>query len=335
MATAFAVAGSVFASETPPAALPEVPSHHRVLILADQPGDAFMALVKAEVSSVRGVDTVMRAPVGSLDADARAEHAEVAVRKLASGKGVEVWMADATSGRSLLRQLVVDESPGGPDQSLIALQTAELLRTSLFPKHAPSASAVAAPPPLPPANTVTATSPAPSSGKSAIDAGVGLLYSRGGVSPSWQAWLSFQHLWSRHLGMVLDLSAPLARGSVGNPQGTADVGAMVAGAGLLARVTSDSGRLFVATSLGAGVASVLFRGQALPNLVGSSTRAYSGLLYLRVSGGFSPTRWLGLGAAGILGTTTSRIRIQFANHDVGEWGLPLAAAIVYGEVAWE
>ena len=41
-------------------------------------------------------------------------------------------MADATSGRSLLRQVVVDESPGGPDRDLIALQTAELLRTSLL-----------------------------------------------------------------------------------------------------------------------------------------------------------------------------------------------------------
>ena len=57
-----------------------------------------------------------------------------AIRILPSRNGVEVWMADEASGRSLLRQAIVDETPGGPNQDVIALQTAELLRTGLFPE---------------------------------------------------------------------------------------------------------------------------------------------------------------------------------------------------------
>lgn len=293
-----------------------------------------MDLVKAEVSSVRGVEVVVHPPVGSLDADARAERAEVAIRKLASGKGVEVWMADATSGRSLLRQVIIDESPDGPDQSLIALQTAELLRTSFFPKRAASAPGVTTPLPAPPTTAVVAAPPAPTPHEDSLQAGLGFLGSRGGAGPALQAWLSYRHLWSRHWGMVLDLSAPLARGSVGNPQGTAHVGAVVAGGGLHARLKSESGRTFVAGSLGGAFATVLVKGQPVPNLLGSSTRAYTGLAYLRLSGGFCPTRWLGLGVSGWLGTTTSRVRIRFANRDVGEWGMPIAAAVLYVEVAW-
>jgi hypothetical protein len=306
-----------------------------VLILVDDASDPFMGRVKAEVGAVRGLQVVTHATGASLDAAARAENAEAAIRKVASGNGVEVWMADVTSGRSLLRQLIIDESPEGPDQSLVALQTAELLRTSFFPKHDLSDPGIALPrtPPGPPAAAATPT--APSSGKNAVQTGLGFLYSRGGVSPALQAWLSYAHLWHRHVGIVLDLSAPLARGSVSAPEGTAEVSAVLAGAGVYARFESGSGRMFFATSLGGAFAAIVASGQAAQNLLSSSTTVYTGLTYLRLGGGFYPTDWLALGVAGILGTTTSRVRIQFANRDVGEWGMPIAGAIVYGEGRWE
>jgi hypothetical protein len=334
LAAAFAAAwdASAFAASDP--VLPDAPALHRVLILADKPGDPFMNRVKAEVTAVRGLEVIMEAPAGSLDASARAAHAEAAIRKAPSGKGVEVWMADATSGRSLLRQLVVDESPDGPDQSLIALQAAELLRTGFFPKRdaSPPSSLAPRPPATPP--TVVAAPPAPALGESALEAGIGILHSRGGVGPALQAWLSYQRFWSRHFGIGVDLSAPLARGSVSDLEGTADIGALFAGASLHARWKSGGGRMFVATSLGGAFAAVLANGQPTANLVGASTSAYTGLAYIRLSGGVRPISWLGLGVAGILGTTTSRVRIQFASHDVAEWGMPVAAALIYGEADW-
>jgi hypothetical protein len=103
----------------------------RVVFVFDRAGGALLSRIETEVAAV-GFEVVERADELSLEELARAEQAGAAVRVLSNGTGVEVWMADATSGRSLLRQVIVDERPGGPDHALIALQTSELLRTSLL-----------------------------------------------------------------------------------------------------------------------------------------------------------------------------------------------------------
>ena len=309
--------------------------HRRVLLLVDKPGDPFIGRIKAEIAAL-GLDVVTRAPVGPIETAARAEHAIAAIRMLPSRKGVEVWMADETSGRSLLRQMIVDETPGGPDQNLIALQAAELLRTSFFSQSdKPPASANLVPPP--PVIVVQAA-PARSSGEGGVQAGVGFLYGAGGASAAWQAWLSFQHLWGRHFGVALDLSAPFYRGTLSGPEGTADVGAFVVGGELLTRFGSERPRLFLTTGLGAGFAAVLATGypsqQGRAQLVGTSSSAYTGLGYLRVSLGWKPAGWLELGISGLAGTTASRVHIRFAGNAAGDWGVPLFAAALFGEVDW-
>jgi hypothetical protein len=305
----------------------ETPERHRVLIITDEPNDPFMTRVQAEVGALPGFEVATRRPTGSLDADARAERAEAAIRKVASGKGVEVWMADATTGRSLLRQLVVDESPNGPDQGIIALQTAELLRTGLVARPV-----APAPPPVPSPPSVTASPAAPH--ENAVLAGLGPLWSRGGVGPSWQAWLSYQLLGSDHIGFSLDVSTPVHRGSISSSEGTAHVGVVAAGAGLLARLRSEHAKLTGTATLGAAFASVFTDGHANANYLGSTTTSYAGLAYLRLGVLWNPVRWLGLGAAGLTGTATSHVAIEFANRRVGTWGTVLAAGLLYGELGW-
>jgi hypothetical protein len=311
-----------------PAETHTLAARHRVLIITDSPGDPFMNRVQAELGAIPELEVTVRAPMGSLDAEARAERAQVAIRKAASGKGVEVWMADATSGRSLLRQLVIDESPNGPDQGLVALQTAELLRTALMAKPTPSPPA-AAPPPT---TTEPPWQPAPRS--NFAQAGLGPLWSRGGVGPSWQAWLGYQHLLSRHWGLSLEASAPVHRGSISSTQGSAEVGGVTATGGLLARLESEHGHLSGTAPLGAGMAAIAIKGKPSEGYVATSTTSYAGLAYLRLGGGWNPIPWLGLGASVLAGTTTSRVRIQFAGRTVGDWGTPLLAATVHAEIDW-
>jgi len=315
----------------------ETSVHRRVLLLVDKPGDPFVGRIKAEISSL-GLEVAVQPPVGSLEADARAEGAVAAIRMLPSRKGVEVWMADETSGRSLLRQVIVDETAGGPDHNLIALQTAELLRTSLLSagekqsttmarKQALLSPAIASPVALP-----------QSSGQSGAQVGVGFLYGAGGASTALQAWLSLQHVWGQHFGVALDLSAPLRRGTLGGPEGSSDIGAVLAGGELLARFETEGHRAFLATGLGAGFASVVARGhpsqEGSAQLVGGSSSAYVGLGYLRVNVGWKATGWLGFGATGLAGTTAGRVHIRFAGNDAGDWGVPLLAGVLFGEVDW-
>jgi hypothetical protein len=316
----------------------DTPVRRRILLLVDKPGDAFMGRIRAEIASL-GLDIAMRAPSGPLETDARAEHAVAAIRMLPSRRGVEVWMADETSGRSLLRQVIVDETPGGPDQNLIALQTAELLRTSFFPRSESPPAPPAAPPPAPPPPIVLQAPPPQPSGESGVQLGVGALYAAGGASTALQAWLSFQHLWGRHFGIALDLSAPLRRGSLSGPEGSADLGAVVLGGEVLARLGTERDPFLLTAGLGGGLAAVIVTGHPSNQaggsaLVGSSSGAYTGLGYLRVNLGWRAESWLVLGATGLAGLTTGRVHIGFAGNDAGDWGVSLFGGALFGEVDW-
>ena len=312
----------------------EPQDHRRVLLLVESAGDPFMDRISAELTSL-GLDVVVRAPRGSIETSARTEHSDGRHRMLPARNGVEVWMADETSGRSLLRQAIVDESKEGPSQNLIALQTAELLRTSLFPRRPPEGTKPVPPPNVPAISQVPVPPP---SGESGLTSSVGLLYSAGGASPAWQAWLSFQRFWNRRFGLALAVSAPVHRGTISGPEGTADIGAIIAGVEAIARFNSERRRLFLATGLGAGFASVLAQGRPTPNasaqLAGGSSTAYTGLGYARVTLGWRPSSWLGLGLSGLAGTTVARVQVRFAGNDAGDWGVPLLGAALFGEVDW-
>jgi hypothetical protein len=154
------------------------------------------------------------------------------------------------------------------------------------------------------------------------------------VGPSWQVWLSYQRLLSKHLGISVDVSAPLHRGSISSSQGSARLGALVAGGGLLARLQNERATVAGTATLGMAFASVFTKGEAKPSYLGSSTTTYTGLAYLRLGVAWNPAPWLGLGAAGLLGTTTGRIRVEFADEHVGDWGTPVLATILHAELAW-
>jgi len=303
----------------------------RVLLLVDAPGDPFMARIGAEVASL-GLNVVAHPPRGPIETSARSEHAVAAIRMLPARNGVEVWMADETSGRSLLRQVIVDETQGGPNHHLIALQTAELLRTSLFPRPPPAAPP-AAPPPV-----IVQSAPPPSSGDSAIASSVGLLYSAGGAGPAWQASLAYQHLWGRRFGLAFALSAPIHRGTMSGPEGSADVGAIVAGAEALARFAAEGGRLALTAGVGAGFAAVLATGhpnqQVSPQLMSNSSTTYTAVATARATLGWKVAGWMTLGLSGLVGATPGRVQIRFAGNDAGTWGLPLVGAALFAAVDW-
>ena len=312
------------------------PSHRRILMLLDRPGDPFMGRIRAEIESL-GLEVLSRAPAGSLDQDARAEHAVAAIRMLPSRKGVEVWMADETSGRSLLRQLIVDETSGGPDQNLIALQTAELFRTSFFPKSPTKAEVtvthISAPPPPSP------VVPQPPSYETSVQGRFGTLYSAGGVSSWLQVWLSLQLLWARHLGVSLDVAFPVSRGEVSGFEGTSQIRATMVGGSLVARLPAERQHLFLDGGLGAAYVSLSGTGQSRQpppaGQIASFSRSVSTcLVYLRLDGIWRPVSWLGVGATGILGASTGRVHIDFAGNRAANWGLPVLSGLGLVELAW-
>lgn len=330
-----ALVGSGLSSARVQAQTQTAPDTRRVvLVLSDAPGDPFMAKIQAEIASL-GLEVIVRAPQGSIETSARAAHAVAAVRMLPSRKGIEVWMADATSGRSLLRQTIVDEAPGGPNQNVVALQTAELLRTSLFPRVAHGSPK---PEPAPAAPVIVHAPPPPPPGESVLAASLGLLHGAGGATSAWQAGLSYRYVWNRGLGIAVHVSAPISRGRIDATEGSADVGAVVAGGGLVARVHSKQGRIALTPGVGAAFVAVLTRGYPNPaagsQLVSSSSAGYTGLGYASLAVDWKVASWLGLGMSALAGATTSRVHVRFAGNDAGAWGTPVLGASLFGEVVW-
>jgi hypothetical protein len=311
----------------------ENPADLRVLLVVDRPNDPFIERIRAEVVAL-GLSVVTRGPVGPLEADARAQHAVAAIRVLVSRKGVEVWMADVTTGRTLARQLIVDERPQGPDQTLIALQTSEILRTSLFPqtsKPRPAPPPVVRPPDPPPA----VVQPARASSESAIVAGFGPYYSSGGVSASFQEWLSLQRRWQRGFGVALDGSWPILRGSLSGVEGSALVGAYTLGAEIFATLPAKESKWVLTTGIGGGMLYLRTAGESNAALVGTSASTLVGHGYARVEGGVRLSSWARLALTTVAGTTFQSVTIRFAGNQAGSWGSVLLAGFLSFGAEWE
>lgn len=320
----------------------------RVLLIVDRPKDTFAERIRAEVVGL-GLTVVTlepwrtREPLGPLETVARGQHAVAAIRMLASRKGVEVWMADETSGRSLLRQLIVDESQGGPNESLIALQTAELMRTSLLSQSRP--------PPTPALSGATWSSPSGTGAsdstavavvavtpepvvKASVQAALGVFASPGTGTPALQAWLSLERWLNPRLAIALDLSGPLHATTVSGPEGSARVGAYFAGAALVAHLDPTSTPLFATAGLGIAALRVGAEGQVAAPLVASSASTTVAAGYVRADGGFDITRAFRLGVRAVVGATVSRVSLRFAGNDAGTWGRPFVAGLALAELRW-
>ena len=138
--------------------------------------------------------------------------------------------------------------------------------------------------------------------------------------------------------MALAVSAPVHRGTMSEREGTAEVGAIIAGAEVIACFKSERRRRYLTTGLGAAFVSVLATGHPIQNgiapLLSESSSTYTGLGYARATLGWRLSSWLALGMSGLAGTTVARVHVRFAGSDAGEWGVPVLGAALFAEVGW-
>jgi hypothetical protein len=314
----------------------------RVLIVIDESDDPFAERIKAEVSAL-GLEVVAIEPwrtgesIESLDAAGRNNQAAAAIRMIPSRKGVEVWMANQPTGRSLLRQLVVDERAGTPNEGLVALQTAELLRTTLLsrselpPKAPPPSSAPAGPADGPPQSAATEPrSPA----RSALQAAAGALLSPGAGDPALQLWMTISHNVVGPFGVALDVSGPLRAGTLSGPEGSATIGAWLAGAAVFWRYERPTTGLYAIAAAGGAVIHLDARATAVQSLLANSGSTTASAIYARADGGFAAAYWLRFGLRVVAGTIPSGVPVQFAGNQAGVWGRPLLATLLVVDLSW-
>jgi hypothetical protein len=311
----------------------------RVLIVIDESDDPFAERIRAEVSAL-GLEVVTvepwrtGEPVESLEAVGRANQAAAAIRMVASRKGVEVWVANQPTGRSLLRQLIVDERPGTPNEGLVALQTAELLRTTLLSRSEVPANPPpprAPPPPVAPPQ-ITASPPPPAIG--GLQAGAGTLFSPGAGDPAVQLWISVNRIVTGPLGIALDVSAPLRAGTLSGPEGSARIDAWLGGAALFLRHERPEKGLYATAAAGVAAIRLNAAGSTSAPLIASTQSATAAAVYARTDGGVDVTRWLRLGLRLVAGVVPSGIDVKFAGNDAGTWGRPFLSGLLLLDLAW-
>jgi hypothetical protein len=326
---------AALASHSRPARAESNAEPRRVVLLVEHEQDPFLERVGAELAGL-GFELVRSDTPSALEDAARGAGAVAAIRVLPSRKGVEVWMSDATSGRSLLRQVIVDESQQGPNQGLVALQTAELLRTSLSAEPEPRPQPPAAPQPSaelsPPRNELRL--PVEPQIDAGLQAALGMLYSPGGGSSALEAGLSLHRSIARHWGLALDLGVPVRSASLSGLEGSTSVGTYLLGGGVFRRFAGASTPFFATAGLGAALLYVTFQGDTHSPLVSSSDGAFTMATYLRGELGLQPTTWLRLGVRGLAGASATRVKVQFAGNEAGSWGGGLLAAFALAEVPW-
>jgi hypothetical protein len=314
-----------------------------VLLIVDQADDRFAERIRAELVGL-GLDVLTLEPwrtgetIESLEAVGRAEQVAAALRVIASRRGIEVWMADQPTGRSLLRQLIVDERPAGPNEGLIALQTAELLRTSLLSGGDGRATPPTVPRKVGQVDGAVATSPspapAPPPARAGIAIGAGALTSLNAGDAATQGWISFHRLLHGRLGLALDLSGPLRTGEIEGPEGRARLATYLAGAALLLHIDAPSKGLFFTLAGGPAIVRLVAEGAAVPPLVASTQYAVVGAAYLRADVGFDATRWFRVGLRAVVGATSSRVLVRFAGNEAGTWGWPFVGALLLAQLNW-
>src|SRR6185503_18493426 len=107
-------------------------------------------------------------------------------------------------------------------------------------------------------------------------------------------WFTVSHFVRRPFGIAVDVSGPVRTGTITGPEGSASVGAWLAGANLY--LDHDAGNGFYGrVAVGAAAIRLTTEGSAEFPLVASSRSTLAAAVYARADGGFEVAWWLRLG----------------------------------------
>lgn len=281
--------------------------------------DVFAPRLLAELATAGLFTRTRVASNEPLDALARKHGCLSVVRAVPSGKGIELWFDETANGRPMVRNLVVDEQPLGPDVALVVLQTTELLRAGLQNLAAPAPTVkgtqrVRDEPTLPRRHTFV------------LGAGAGMQKQRGGfpslpvfrVEAAWQ--------FSLGVGPEVLLQGPWQASNLRTLEGSTKATPWSAAFG--ARLDHATSRWF--GEVGVGLLWQIWHVEGVAtSALNTRDQTFSQLgVYSRARAGANIASWLRCGLDVLGGANFSETRIIHAQRDVGGVGHLGAAALV-------
>ena len=321
----FAGATLLAAASFPPRAradeAPAIEANAATIAVLCAPGDRFGLRLVAELESL-GFRAVVLDPStepasrAALEASARGAGAIAAIRAVPSERGVEVWIADRVTGKTVLRDPANDRGTPELDDAL-ALRVVELLRASLLEiaLPTPSRGEVPATPEIREKmrvpEQIDAAPPSPRSPpRLRLSLAPGLLLSPGGFGGSGSLALGLDWMPSDHLGLCALAAIPLTSARVEGSQGSADLTVFLAGGGARFLFASRASAWSPSTDLGLLAVSLHSAGTAGAGFVASSPSTVTAAPFARVGLAFAPTPTLRLRADLLAGVVVPAASIQ-------------------------
>jgi hypothetical protein len=340
IAALLACAGLALASLAPRAASaaePRAESAAAIAILAP-PGDRFALRVVAELEAL-GFRPLLLDPAAeptsraSLEASARAAGAIAAIRAVPSARGVEVWIADRVTGKTVLREIAADTA-----DAALALRVVELLRASLLEAALPHppAGEVRASPEIQeklslPAPAALAPQPAPTL---RFSLGLGPLWSPGGFGAAAAIDLGVAWMPSDHVGLAAFAAFPINHPRVEAKQGSADLTPILAGGALRFLFTTRGSVWAPSLDLGVTAVSLASEGTASAPYSATSVSAVTAAPYARLGVAFAPTPMLRVRSDLLLGAVVQSVVVRFDKVEVARWGQPIVLASAGVDFGW-
>jgi hypothetical protein len=331
------------ASFAPRARADEAPAEASATIaVLCAPGDRFGLRLVAELESL-GFRAVVLDPAtepasrAALEASARGAGAIAAIRAVPSERGVEVWIADRVTGKTVLRDLANDRGTPELDDAL-ALRVVELLRASLLEIALPTPSRGEVPATIeirekmsvPERITAAPRSPP----RLRLSLAPGLLLSPGGFGGAASLALGLDWMPSDHLGLCALAAIPLTSARIEGTQGSADLTVLLAGGGARFLFASRESAWSPSLDLGLLAVSLHSAGTANPGFLATSPSAVTAAPFARLGLAFAPIPTLRLRADVLAGLVARGVSIQFDAHELAAWGQPLVLSTIGVDFGW-
>jgi hypothetical protein len=291
--------------------------------------------LRAELSAL-GLEVVditlpTNEPATSLDSAARRVGAFAAVQVVTTQGGVEVWILDPATGKTLLRELV--RGPSGTVDDVVALQAVELLRARLrelrfFPK---------APGRAHPTRTVAPAAPPPQPDREAsrlwVELGPGLSASPGGVGVTGQALVGLRWRLTRTFGLDAWGSLPVTRAVLRRPEGAANIAPWFFGADTAVWFLPPRANWQLTAAVGIAAVYLDIDGHPRPPWSGRADPLMTALPFVRLALERRFSVRLGVGLDAFVGFAAPHPSIRFSGREVANWGRPLVLSTLTGRIA--
>ncbi|WP_437296458.1 hypothetical protein [Sorangium sp. So ce426] len=323
----------------------------RIVVVAPAEDDRVSLRLQAELRALKFEVPEVEIEPGPpsrarLEEVARASDAVAAVRIAPSRGGVEVWIVDRMTGKTVLREMVTDDTRSSSGGAAVALRVVELLRASLMEldaQHPPEAEVE--PPPMiralmaPPRADTAAPAPRldlspPRQAAFSVELGPAMLLSPGGMGPWGLVSAAAHYQSSETVSASVFAMIPAVASSASGPEGVATARVGLVGAGISGIVAPPGSPWSFAVGAGASAVWMRLEGRPSESYEGSTEDILTVAPLLRAGLGVAITPRVRVRADALCGVAILVPVVEFAGRYVATWGVPLVAPSLGLELIW-